>query len=241
MATDSIRVLLVDDHQVLRDGLQALLDSEDDIAVIGGAGTAEEGVRLTLDRRPDVVVMDLGLPDDSGLDAIQQIRDAGVDCRIVVLSMHTGREFVVQAVEAGADGYVPKSSAHTSLLTAIRIVQQGERYLHPKAATARVESITEPPTEAQRLARLSDREREVLRLTAMGFTSREIGQQLSLSHKTVGNISPARQRQTRPAPPPRPRPLRPPRRHPRRHSLLSTTLGNPLRLLGPASRRACGR
>lgn len=185
MADHPTRVLLVDDHQVLRDGLQALLDSEDDITVIGGAGTAEEGIRLTLEHRPDVVVMDLGLPDDSGLDAIQQIREAGVDCRIVVLSMHTGREFVMQAVEAGTDGYVPKSSAHTSLLTAIRVVRQGERYLHPKAATALVESITEPPTEAELLARLSDREREVLRLTAMGFTSREIGQQLSLSHKTV--------------------------------------------------------
>jgi len=185
MADEPIRVLLVDDHQVLRDGLQALLDSEDDIAVLGGAGTAEEGIRLTLDHRPDVVVMDLGLPDDSGLAAIQQIREAGVDCRIVVLSMHSGREFVMQAVEAGCDGYVPKSSAHTSLLKAIRVVQQGQRYLHPRAATALVESITEPPTEAELLARLSNREREVLRLTAMGFTSREIGQQLSLSHKTI--------------------------------------------------------
>lgn len=185
MTNDPISVLLVDDHQVLRDGLQALLDAEEDITVLGGAGTSEEGVRLTLDRRPDVVVMDLGLPDDSGLDAIQQIREAGVDCRIIVLSMHTGREFVMQAVEAGCDGYVPKSSAHTSLLKAIRVVQEGERYLHPKAATALVESITQPPTEAELLGRLSKRELEVLRLTAMGFTSREIGQQLSLSHKTV--------------------------------------------------------
>lgn len=185
MAEKTVRILLVDDHQVLRDGLKSLLESEDDISVVGGAGTAAEAVRLTLEHRPDIVVMDLGLPDASGLDAIHQIRGAGIDCRIVVLSMHTSREFVMQAVEAGCDGYVPKSSAHTSLLQAIRVVQAGERYLHPKAATALVESITDAPTEAEQLEQLSDREREVLRLTAMGFTSREIGQKLALSHKTV--------------------------------------------------------
>lgn len=185
MAEETVRVLLVDDHQVLRDGLQALLESEDDITVVGGAGTAADAVRLTLEHRPDIVVMDLGLPDASGLDAMREIREAGVECRIIVLSMHTGREFVMKAVEAGCDGYVPKSSAHTSLLRAIRVVQQGERYLHPKAATALVESITDAPTEAEQLEKLSGREREVLRLTAMGFTSREIGQKLSLSHKTV--------------------------------------------------------
>ena len=102
-----------------------------------------------------------------------------------MLSMHTKRDFVVEAIEAGCDGYVPKSSAHTSLLQAIGVVLSGERYLHPKAATALMDSLTGDQTAAEQFAELSDREQEVLRLTAMGYTSREIAEKLVISSKTV--------------------------------------------------------
>ncbi|HZD58234.1 MAG TPA: response regulator transcription factor [Anaerolineales bacterium] len=180
-----IRILLVDDHKVLRDGLRSLLESEPDMRIIAEADNGQQAIQLALGQNPDIVIMDLGLPDMSGLEAIRQIRSQDQSCGIIVLSMYSRKEFVRQAIEAGANGYVPKSSAHTSLLRAIWVVQSGERYLHPKAATALVESITSKESEAELYANLSDREQEVLKLTALGFTSREIGQQLVISPKTA--------------------------------------------------------
>lgn len=181
-----IRVLLVDDHHVLRDGLKVLLEAEADMEVAGEASTGREAVDMTLSLDPDVVVMDLGLPDFSGFDAIRILREQNCRARIVVLSMHTRKEFVVKALEAGCDGYVPKSSTHVSLLAAIRAVQAGERYLHPKAATALVETYIEAENSAEsQYHKLTPREQEVIQLTALGYTSREIGEKLVLSPKTV--------------------------------------------------------
>jgi two-component system, NarL family, response regulator NreC len=121
----------------------------------------------------------------SGLDAIRAIRQENDTSRIIVLSMYSRREFVLPAIEAGCDGYIPKSSTHTSLLHAIRVVLTGERYLHPKAATALMESLSNKQTEIEQFESLSEREQTVLRLTAMGFNSREIGDQLIISPKTA--------------------------------------------------------
>ena len=180
-----ITILLVDDHKVLRDGLRALLESEADLSVVAEAGNGRDAIRLAQELQPDIIVMDLGLPDISGLEAISAIRDAKVDSRIIVLSMYVRREFVRPAIEAGCDGYLPKSSTHTSLLEAIRVVLTGERYLHPKAATALVESVTAKETESELYQQLSEREQAVLRFTALGFTSRETGEKLIISSKTV--------------------------------------------------------
>jgi two-component system response regulator NreC len=185
MTGQSISILLVDDHKVLRDGLRALLESEAGIRVEGEAGTGAEAIQMARTLQPDVIVMDLGLPDMNGLEAIRAIRKENSKSRIVVLSMYSRREFVLPAIEAGCDGYVPKSSTHNSLLRAIHVVLSGERYLHPKAATALVEQFTETADELERLAALSDREREVLQLAAMGFSSREIGEKLFISPKTA--------------------------------------------------------
>ena len=180
-----ISILLVDDHKVLRDGLRALLESEPDLTVVAEAGNGRDAIRISQEIQPDIIVMDLGLPDMSGLDAIRAIRDAKIDSRIIVLSMYIRREFVLPAIEAGCDGYVPKSSTHTSLLEAIRVVLTGERYLHPKAATALVESVMAKKSEAELYQQLSEREQAVLRFTALGFTSRETGEKLIISSKTV--------------------------------------------------------
>ncbi|MBT7071136.1 MAG: response regulator transcription factor [Anaerolineae bacterium] len=185
MTEPQIRVLLVDDHQVLREGLRLLLEGEEDMVVVSEAGTGKDAIRLASELHPDVIVMDLGLPDGNGINAIREIRSQERSVRIVVLSMYSDRELVMKALEAGSDGYVPKSSAHSDLLQAIRAVHIGQRYLHPIAATAVVDEMLEKQEGNQLLEILSEREREVLRLTAMGFTSRDIGDRLALSPKTV--------------------------------------------------------
>lgn len=185
MSEAVIRVLLVDDHKMLRDGLRSLLESRADVRVIGEASSGQEAILRSQDLDPDVVVLDLGLPDMNGLEVIKTLKEERPGMKIIVLSMHISREYVKGAVEAGCDGYIPKSSTHTSLLEAIRVVVGGERFLHPKAASALVESITEKDTLDERLHELSDRELEVVRLTAMGFTSRESGLRLNISPKTV--------------------------------------------------------
>jgi two-component system response regulator NreC len=185
MAEDIIRILLADDHKVLRDGLRVLLEDEGDMQVVGEAGTVEDAIRLTVETAPDVVVMDLGMPGGSGLEAIQKIREKKIPVHIIVLSMHTGKEMVMKALQAGSDGYVPKSSAHLELIQAIRTVHKGQRFLHPEAATALVDELLDKKEEAKLLGLLSERELDVLKLTAMGYTSREIGERLALSPKTV--------------------------------------------------------
>jgi DNA-binding NarL/FixJ family response regulator len=180
-----VRILLVDDHEVLRDGLRALLEHETDLQVVGEAGTGAQAIEMTATLAPDLMVLDLGLPDMNGVDVIRAIRRHNVTLRIVVLSMYSRREFVVPAIEAGCDGYVPKSATHTSLLQAIRTVLGGERYLHPTAATVLISSLKDDQSEVAQFVALSDREQDVIRLAAQGFTSREIGETLVISAKTV--------------------------------------------------------
>lgn len=185
MSAGQVRLLIVDDHKILRDGLRALLESEDNLVVVGEADTGAQAVALATSLRPDIIIMDISLPDMSGLDAIRIIRTTDNHCRILVLSMYSRREFVLQALQAGCDGYVPKSSTHTSLVQAIAVVMTGERYLHPTAVTALVGARSGSQSEAEQFGELSEREQTVLRLTAQGFNSREIGERLMLSPKTV--------------------------------------------------------
>ena len=185
MSEQGTRILLVDDHKILRDGLRVLLESEDDLAVVGEADTGAQAVALAASLHPDVIIMDISLPDMSGLDAIRIIRQTDNRCRILVLSMYSRREFVAQALDAGCDGYVPKSATHTNLVQAIAVIMAGERYLHPTAVTALVGARSGELSETERFNQLSEREQSVLRLTALGFNSREVGERLILSPKTV--------------------------------------------------------
>jgi len=185
MTPEMIKILLVDDHKMLRDGLKALLESEEDMQVIGEADTGEQAIRLGVELQPDIIIMDLGLPDMNGVAAIRAIRSRNQKSQIIVLSMYAHKEVVMQSFEAGCAGYVPKSSAHTDLLDAIHTVLQGKRFLHPTAANALVESITRDQPLEKRFENLSGREQEVLKLTARGFNSREIGEKLFLSAKTI--------------------------------------------------------
>jgi DNA-binding NarL/FixJ family response regulator len=183
---NKITVLLVDDHEVLRDGLKLLLEAEDNLIVLGEAATGIGAVEKCSEMDFDVVVMDLGLPDISGFEAIQLIKKKNPKQKIVVLSMHIRKEFVVRAIECGADGYVPKSSTHESLIESIKVVHSGERYLHPKAAKVFMENyLMKETTEKMLFSELTEREQEVIRLYALGNTSKDIGEILILSPKTV--------------------------------------------------------
>lgn len=185
MSKSRLKIILVDDHAVLRAGLRSLLDEQDDLEVIGEANSADDVFALLDSELPQIVVMDLGMPGMNAFDAIKEIRQTHTAVKVIVLSMHKGREVVTRSLEAGADGYVPKSTVHTDLLRAIRAVGRGETYLHPSAASVLVDAVRGTEEEQILLETLSDRELEVLNYTARGYTSREIGAKLCISPKTV--------------------------------------------------------
>ncbi|CAN5808241.1 response regulator transcription factor [soil metagenome] len=184
---DTIRVLLVDDHAVLRGGLKALLNLESDLDVAGEAATGEEAIELARTLRPDVIVMDLAMPGIGGLDATRQITMENAESRVLILTSQAEEEYLLPVLEAGGSGYVHKTNADEDLINAIRTVARGEVFLYPKATKLllRGYKMAEERGEASPLEELSDREREVLTFTAEGFSSTEIGKKLFLSPKTV--------------------------------------------------------
>ncbi len=185
--SEPIRILLVDDHAVLRAGLRALLGAEPGLTVVGEAATGEEAVEKARTLRPDVVVMDLSMPGMDGLEATRRIAALGLGAKILVLTVHAEQEYLLPVLEAGGSGYVTKTSADEDLIEAIRTVARGDVFLYPSAARLLLQryKAAESGAEPSPLARLSEREREVLALTAEGYSSAEIGERLFISPKTV--------------------------------------------------------
>jgi len=184
---DLIRILLVDDNAVLRAGLKALLDAEDDLRVVGEGGTGEEGIDKVKLLKPDVVVMDLSMPGIGGLEATKKIAELGLGTKVLVLTVHAEEEYLLPVLEAGGSGYVTKTSADIDLIQAIRTVSRDEVFLYPSATRLllrRYKQAGEDRKESP-LALLSEREREVLAQTAEGYSSAEIGKRLFISPKTV--------------------------------------------------------
>jgi two-component system response regulator NreC len=182
------RLLLVDDHAVVRSGLRMLLGNEDDVEIIGEAGTAAEALVSATDLKPDVILMDIGLPDKSGIEATREIKAQFPQVAIVALTIHEDEEYFFKMLEAGASGYVPKRAAPEELLTAIRAAAHGEVYLYPTMAKLLVRDylVSEPIDKEQSASKdLTDREHEVLTHLAEGENNEEIARALVISPKTV--------------------------------------------------------
>lgn len=181
------RLLLVDDHAVVRSGLKMLLENEDDVEIIGEAASASEAVEGALRLKPDVILMDIGLPDLSGIEATHKIKQEAPDVAIVALTIHEDEEYFFKMLEAGASGYVPKRAAPEELMTAIRAAATGQVYLYPSLAKLLVRDFLDggragagqPPSD------LTEREQEVLTYLAEGTSNEQIATSLVISPKTV--------------------------------------------------------
>jgi two-component system response regulator NreC len=187
MNDDELRVLLVDDHAILRAGLKALLDAEDDLRVVGEAGTGEDAIDLLPHVRPDVVVMDISMPGMGGVEATRRIHEREAPPKVLILTMHGEEEHLLAVLEAGGAGFVRKTSADEDLIKAIRTVAADQVYLYPSAAKLLLNGFKgkQDKQENDPLDRLTERERQVLAMTAEGFSSTEIGKKLFISPKTV--------------------------------------------------------
>jgi len=183
---DKVRILLADDHAILRSGLKALLSLEPDLEVIGEASNGREAVKLAQQLTPDVIVMDISMPEMDGLQAAEEIHQRGLPCRIVMLTVHADEDYLFQTLRFGASGYVLKSSADTELIDAIRAAHRGEVFLYPSAVKRLLGEYLKGGSEGRRDRDvLTAREREVLKFTAEGYTNNEIAEKLVISPKTV--------------------------------------------------------
>ena len=187
-----LRILLIDDHAILRSGLRMLLDSQPALKVVGEAGDGREALTLAESLHPDLILLDITMPGLNGIETLPVLHRLVPDAHILILTMHDDVSYLKQALRRGASGYVLKKAADSELLNAIEVVARGEIYIHPTMTGSLVKELvpdTEPHpmngTDIDPWQTLSEREREVLQLVARGHTNNEIGGQLSLSVKTV--------------------------------------------------------
>jgi len=186
-----IRVALVDDHTLVREGVRALLQAESDIKVVAEASSGEDAPGMVEQSRPDVVIMDLDMPGMDGIDATRTLLEGESKPKVLVLTMHAEEQRLVNALQAGASGYLMKDAAETELIEAIRAVARGDVYVRPRVAQMLAanlrpnERITDADRARERFQALSEREQTVLRLVAEGYNGPEIGRMLGITAKTV--------------------------------------------------------
>jgi two-component system response regulator NreC len=190
-----IRLMLVDDHQVVRTGLKSFLQTQPDLEVIAEANNGQEAITIALETRPDIVIMDISMPEMDGLEATRRLKEQWPQVVVLALTVHEDKLYFMKMLEAGASGYLTKQAASDELIQAIHTVANGHIYLQPALARWLLEDYqnlvevpaTGKPEEetAVGLEALSDREREVLEMVGQGLSNNEIGEKLGLSHKTI--------------------------------------------------------
>jgi DNA-binding NarL/FixJ family response regulator len=184
----SIAVFIADDHTVVRDGLRLLIETQSDMKVVSEASNGREAARQVLRTSPDVVIMDIAMPELNGVEATRQIRENCPATKVIILSMHSSSEHIFQALKAGAHGYLLKESAGMEVISAIRVVHSGKRYLSEKIGDQMIDEYIhnrEIVETGSPLSKLSTREREILQLVVEGKSSADIGRTLFISPKTV--------------------------------------------------------
>jgi DNA-binding NarL/FixJ family response regulator len=186
MTAKPIRVLVADDHMIVRTGIRHVLESEPGFEVVGEAASGSQAVTLAGELHPDVVVLDISMPDESGLEVAARLRSSAGGPRVLILSMHNNAEYVLESVRTGADGYLLKDTAATELRNAIRAVCRGESYFSPPVASRLSAAVRgEHDAHPSGLDQLTGREREVLLGVVRGRTNKEIAAALGISHRTV--------------------------------------------------------
>lgn len=188
MSADLIRVVLADDHAIVRTGLKAALRAARDVDIVGEAANGREAIALVQRLKPDIVIMDLTMGDIDGITAMKAITEEGLPTRVLVLTMHTEEEYLVQVLRAGAAGFIVKSAADRDLVDAVHTVARGEVYVQPAAARVLARGLTQRDPNAEdraRFGKLTEREQDVLKMVAQGHTAPEIGARLYISPKTV--------------------------------------------------------
>lgn len=186
-AGDPIRVFLLDDHEVVREGVRALLDGADGIEVVGEAGTVADALARVPACRPHVAILDVQLPDGTGVEVCRTIRSDQPDVRALMLTSFADDEALFEAILAGASGYLLKQVRGTDIVDAVRRIAAGDSLLDPALTSRVLDRMREPPKEDERLARLTGQERGVLALIAEGLSNREIGERMFLAEKTIKN------------------------------------------------------